>query len=104
LIEQIVRMLDDNIENIITKPYDTLTRAWGGFAPIMILAIFMTAICLVYIKTQSVAPSLVALVIGSMALGVILPAHDIIQKIMFLLAAVGIVAMLYYAFARRGFE
>ena len=105
MIEQLLNLIAsgplDNVENVITDPYGTLTGAWGDFAPIMILAIFMTAITLVYIKTQSVAPTLVAFIIGSLTLGVIFPAHDIVQKLMFILAAVGIAAMLYYAFAKR---
>jgi len=92
----------DNIENVITDPYGTFVVAFGDFAPIVILMIFMTGIALIYIKTQSFVPALTVFVIGSMLLATMLPSSDTIQKFMFLLTALGIVAMLFYAFAKRG--
>ena len=102
LVLGLLAAVGDNIENVITDPYGTFVVAFGDFAPVVILAIFMTGIALIYMKTQSFVPALTVFVIGSMLMATLLPANDIIQKFMFLLVAIGIVAMLFYAFAKKG--
>jgi hypothetical protein len=91
-------------ENIITDPYGTFRSAFGSWADVVIFGIFMAGVVLVYIKTQSVAPPLMIFIIGCMALGVLFPADTMIQKSMFILAVVGLVGMVYYAFVSSRWE
>lgn len=85
--------------DFVSDPWGVWSDAFGPLAGIITAALLFAAVGLTWIKTQSFAPSVIVLVAGCVGLASILPANLAVQKLLYIVAALGVAAMLYRAFA-----
>lgn len=85
--------------DFVSDPWSMWNDAFGPLAGIMTAALLFAAVGLTWIKTQSFTPSMIVLIAGSIGLAAVLPAHLAVQKLLYIVAALGVAAMLYRAFA-----